>query len=217
MTDTLLPGVIIAGGQSRRLAGPGQAGAPFHKGNLLLGDKSLLGRVVESIQPQVNDLLLNSNGGLHPTYNLTVVDDGPWQNHGPLAGLLQAMHYCKAHWPGCEWLLSVTADTPFLPGDLAERLMAAAVSENSDLAIASSNDNQHYLTGVWSLSLAPALENYLREGSRSVRGFISQQKVGRRKTARVIFSSRPDDPFFNINTEEDLALARQRMQEKNED
>jgi len=107
--------VILAGGQARRMGG-------VDKGRLMLGDQSLIQRVVDRITPQVDSVVLNANGDLSrfDDLGLPVVADSVAEFPGPLAGVLAGMDWAAEH--GHEWLISVAADTPSFPLDLAQRL-----------------------------------------------------------------------------------------------
>ncbi|MEP3561607.1 MAG: molybdenum cofactor guanylyltransferase, partial [Marinobacter sp.] len=107
--------VILAGGQASRMGGG-------DKGRLMLGDRSLIDRVIERITPQVDAVVLNANGDLSrfDDLNLPVVADSIEDFPGPLAGVLAGMDWAAEQ--GYDWLISVAADTPSFPRDLVQRL-----------------------------------------------------------------------------------------------
>ena len=100
--------VILAGGQANRMGGG-------DKGRLMLGDQSLIQRVIERITPQVDAVVLNANGDLSrfDDLNLPVVADSIEGFPGPLAGVLAGMDWA-AH-PGPDGPLRAAAAPPAAP------------------------------------------------------------------------------------------------------
>jgi len=193
-------GVILAGGLATRMGGG-------DKCLQQLGDKTLLDRVIERAKPQVNQLLLNANGDLSRFDHIALpkasdVVDG---YAGPLAGLLTGMTWAREHCPNAQWLLSIAADTPFFPEDLVSRLLAQAQQQNAQIAVAESGDKTHPVFGLWHLSLIDDLRTALVE--EDIRKIFRWMK--RHHWTAVHFPCIDDiDPFFNINSPEDLARAR---------
>ena len=128
-----------------------------------------------------------------------ILDDA--EIEGPLGGLAAALRYARG--AGCETVLSIPVDMPFLPGDLAERL--AGASADARAVIAASGGELHPVCGLWRGSSLDALPAYLATGRRSLRGFA--EAIG---VARVDWPIIPSDPFFNINSPDDLAVAEGR-------
>lgn len=183
-------GLVLCGGRSRRFGGMDKMLAP-------LGGRPLLGHVIERISPQVSRLALNVNGDPAPYrgFGLDIVPDTLPDRPGPLAGVLAGLV-----WAGGDALLTVPGDEPFVPLDLAARLAAASGA----IRFATSAGREHWLSALWSPVLAPDLESALvTEGLDRVRAFIQ-----RHAHAAVAFPAQERDPFFNINTAEDLAAAQ---------
>jgi molybdopterin-guanine dinucleotide biosynthesis protein A len=173
-----IAGIILAGGLSRRMGGGEKALMP-------LGGVTLLDHVVGRIRPQVEEIALNANGdpSRFHRFGLPVVADTVPGFAGPLAGLLAGLEWAAAN--GYARLVSVAADTPFFPADLASTFALLPVS------------------------LLERLRNSLvRDGNRRVAAFIDGCPH-----VDVDFSLTPlaeggsVDPFFNINTPQDLAEA----------
>jgi molybdopterin-guanine dinucleotide biosynthesis protein A len=192
-------GVILAGGLSRRMGG-------IDKAFLKLHGKPLIEHARDRLAPQVTACLISANGDVsrHEPFGLPVIADTVPGHAGPLAGILAAMVWSVRNRPEATHVLSVAADTPFFPENLREAL-AAEVTGNS-IAIASSAGKAHPVFGLWPVGLAGELEKWLRPGNRKVMDFISSHD-GR----TVEFPRRGDgtDPFFNINTPDELAHARE--------
>lgn len=195
-------GVVLAGGLSRRMGGS-------EKSRLQLAGKSLLERVLDRIRPQVDILLLNANGdpGRFADYQLPVIADVIPGYAGPLAGVLSGMEWVRDHHPQCRWLVSVAADTPFLPTDLVARLMNETRRAGALLACAASNGRTHPVCGLWPVSLADELRRaMIQDTMRKIGAWVAQYDG-----IAVEWDSRNGDPFLNINRPQDLAVAEHRL------
>jgi molybdopterin-guanine dinucleotide biosynthesis protein A len=191
-------GVLLAGGQSRRMGGGDKA-------LRLLGGISLLDRVIARLRPQVDALVLNANGdpSRFAGLDLPVVADSIADFVGPLAGVLAGLDWAAARHPDCAFVASVATDAPFLPRDLVARLTRGLEEAGADLACAASNGREHPVFGLWPVRLRDELRRaVVEEGVRKV-----DLWTGRYKLATVRFTVRPIDPFFNTNSPEDLAAA----------
>jgi molybdopterin-guanine dinucleotide biosynthesis protein A len=184
-------GVILAGGQARRMGGADKAFVP-------LAGRPLVAHVLDRLEPQVERLLISANGDLSrfASFGCAVLPDATPQ--GPLSGILAALSHAARL--GATHLVSSPVDTPFLPGDLVPRLLLAAETSPEGLAIAQTADGDHPATALWPVSLAPALADYLAEGGAKVTRFTDAHHA-----ARATF---PDaHAFLNLNTAEDIGLA----------
>lgn len=192
-----IAGAVLAGGTSARMGGG-------DKCLLDLGGRSILGHVLERFAPQVEHVALNANGdpARFSTFGLPVIADG--DGSGPLAGILAAMRWAGDQ--GCTHVATVAGDTPFLPGDLVERLGQAA-AEPDTIALAESAGGLHPVAGLWPVALADALVQFLRDGVYKVRAF-----TGLRGSTTAHFDARDGiDPFFNVNTPADHDIARRAL------
>jgi molybdopterin-guanine dinucleotide biosynthesis protein A len=201
-------GIILAGGLARRLGG-------VDKGLIEIGGRPILARLVERLGPQCAALVLNVNGDASRVarFGLPVAADEIEGFAGPLAGVLAGMDYAAAHIPDARDVLSVPADTPFVPGDLAARLVEARTGAGARIAVAASAGRAHHAVALWPLSLAGDLRRALAKGERRVSGFIA-----RYENVEADWPIAPYDPFFNVNRPEDLieAEALARRQEKSQ-
>lgn len=199
MTD--IPGVILAGGQATRMGGG-------DKCLLDLGGQSLLEHVIGRIAPQVGALALNANGdpARFGGYGLPVLSDSVADFAGPLAGVLAALDWAAGF--GAQHVVSVAADTPFFPTDLVARLQGAAASAGTSVALAATADAKRGALrqptfGLWPVALRDDLRAALESGTRKI--VLWTDKHG---AATAVFDPTPHDPFFNINTAQDLDIAR---------
>jgi len=191
-------GVLLAGGQSRRMGGG-------DKTLCVLDGVSLLERVIARLQPQVDALVLNANGdpARFAEFALPVVADSIPDFAGPLAGVLAGLDWAAVHRPDCAFIASVATDAPFLPVDLVARLTAAHKAAEADLACAVSAGRAHPVFGLWPLRLREDLRRAIvDDGIRKV-----DEWTARHRLVTVPFADRPIDPFFNANRLEDLEAA----------
>jgi len=191
-------GVLLAGGQSRRMGGGDKCLHP-------LGDRTILEHVIDRIRPQVGPLILNANGDPNrfQSYGLPVVADVVDGFAGPLAGVLTGLRWAEINAPQCEWLLSVPTDAPFVPQNLATSLRQEISVQGAQLACATSRGRTHPVVALWPVALADALEQALvGEGIRKIDRWTARYRL-----VEVSFDDTGVDPFFNANRPEDLAIA----------
>jgi molybdopterin-guanine dinucleotide biosynthesis protein A len=191
-----IAGVLLAGGLSRRMGGG-------DKTLRLLGGRPVLAHVIHRIRPQVAALALNANSdpSRFSGFGLPVIADSIEGFAGPLAGVLAGLDWVAETLPACVWLLSAPTDAPFLPEDLAARLLDGTES-GFEIAVASSGGRSHPVAALWSIKLRVPLRRALQSGVRKVEDFTNDYRVG-----RVQFAAEPVDPFFNLNRPEDLEAA----------
>jgi molybdenum cofactor guanylyltransferase len=191
-------GLILAGGQSRRMGGG-------DKCLRALGGKPILARIIERARPQVQALVLNANGdpARFASFGLPVVADSVEGFVGPLGGSLAGLDWSAATLPHCRWVASFAGDAPFLPADLVARFRAAVEREGADLAVATSGGQAHPVFGLWRVDLREDLRRALVEEQI----YKVDRWTARYKLAAVEFPATPVDPFFNANRPEDLAEA----------
>ena len=187
-------GVILAGGEGRRMGGADKALLP-------LSGQPLLVHVLNRIQPQVEKLALSANGNparFRP-YGLPVLPDS--HPMGPLSGLLSALHWAAG--TGADVLVTVPVDAPFLPPDLVPRLLLASGWPDTGPmpAIARTNGKAQPVCGLWPTATAPALAAFLASGAKpKVMDFATSQGT--------TYADFPDDAAFqNLNSPADLAAA----------
>lgn len=193
-------GVILAGGQARRMGGG-------DKGLLVLGGKPILTHVIDRLSPQVAGLALNANGApaRFDAYRLPVLPDSIAGFPGPLAGVLAGLDWAAGE--GATHIVTAAADTPFFPADLVPQLMLAAETEGKPIALARTENGRHPTFGLWPVNLREDLRRALEDGVRKV-----VQWTDSHGTAMAEFPVHGFDPFFNVNTPDDLAEAQRLME-----
>jgi molybdenum cofactor guanylyltransferase len=185
-------GAIIAGGKSSRMGGQ-------EKAFLKLAGKSILDLVIGRFDQQVDQVIINANGDgrRFSDAGLEVVPDSLAKPTTPLAGLHAGLSFAK----DADFLVTVPSDAPFLPLDLVLRLVEGA--QDRGAAIAHSGGQDHYIIGAWKTGLLPELERAIHEKEMfRMKDWVSHVSAG-----IVTWPHLPYDPFFNLNTRDDLKLA----------
>ena len=193
-----VPAVILAGGKSSRMHGK-------NKALMKLGNKRLIEHVLSKLNTSTKNIALNINSDYRSfeAYNLPLLTDTIGGYLGPLAGVLSAMKWAEEI--GHSKVLTVAADTPFFPENLFSNF--EDYIEQYDIVMACTEDDngkveRHPTFCMWSIELRENLELSLREGLRKIVYWTDQFNVKNMK-----FKIEKFDPFFNINTKEDLRLA----------
>ncbi len=191
-------GLILAGGRGRRMGGIDK---PFAR----LGGRPLVEYVIERASRQVCRLVVSAAGDAarFDPFGLPVLADpaGIEAYAGPLAGILAGLDWAAAA-SGGGALAVFPADTPFLPADFVERGLAA-LRGGAEVALAASGGRLHPTVGVWGAGLGGRLRRLLVED-----GLRRADRVPEHfRAARIEYPAQPFDPFFNINTPQDLAEA----------
>lgn len=204
MVPSMKPaGLILAGGLSRRMGGGDKALLP-------LAGRPMLAHVIARMEGSVHPLAINANGdpARFAAFGLPVLPDTMAGQAGPLAGVLTGLEWCARLEPAPSCLLTVPADTPFLPADLVERLTAAARPGHP--VVAESLGRPHPVAALWPASIRDDLARFLSSPeNRSVMSFLRDHGF----TAAGFPCPDGRDPFANINTPEDLAKAGNRIAE----
>ncbi len=188
-------GVILAGGLARRMGGQDKA-------FLMLQGAPLLDRAIVRLGRQVDTLAINSNSdaALFERFALPLIPDLDDTRAGPLAGVLAGLSHAES--AGASHIVTVAVDTPFFPDDLISRLCAAAKGQGVPLACAATGERTHPVFGLWPVALRDNLAAALDNGERKVDRWTAQHGC-----AIATFEPDPFDPFFNVNTPDDLAEA----------
>lgn len=197
-------GLVLAGGLARRMGGGDKA-------LIRVGAATILDRVLERLGPSCAGLILNANGdpARFGRFGLPVVADDVAGFAGPLAGILAGLDWVARHHPAIEWVVSAPGDCPFLPRDLVGRLHAARLAAGTPLACAQSGDWRHPVAGLWRVALRDDLRRALvDEGLRKIEIW-----TGRHGAALARWPTEPVDPFFNVNTPDDVREAERLAQD----
>ena len=193
-----IAGIVLAGGQARRMGGGDKCLQP-------LAGKPLLAHVLARLGPQVSRLALNANGdpARFDEFGLAVVADNISDFQGPLAGIEAGLRWAAAY--NATWAVTVPGDTPFIPRDLVSRL--AETVQRAPMAVAASTEGVHPVVGLWPVGMAPALADALAEGKRKATDWVKAQGAAEVFFDAIEIGNAEIDPFFNINRPDDLGTA----------
>ncbi|CAN1538888.1 MobA Molybdopterin-guanine dinucleotide biosynthesis protein A [Rhabdaerophilaceae bacterium] len=188
--------VILAGGRASRMGGGDK---PLR----LLHGVPILSHVIARVARSGRKLVINANGDpfRFAGFGLPVIADAAQDYPGPLAGILAGLDWAALQGETGD-ILSVAGDCPFIPHDLAERLDQVRKASNQALACAGSGGWTHPVIGLWPINLREPMRAALDAGERKIDRFSA-----RFGCATADWPSEPYDPFFNVNTPDELIEA----------
>ncbi len=188
--------LVLAGGRGTRMGG---ADKPLRQ----LCGRPLLTHVLARLGPSASTTLLSVNDTpeRYLPFGAVLLADTIAGSHGPLAGVLSGLDWLADHDPGAD-LLVVPADTPFLPANLLARLRDARAASGAGVACAASRGRLHPAAGLWRATHAGPVRQALESGDRRLARVMRAAGLGVAE-----FDVLPVDPFFNVNTPEDLRRA----------
>ena len=188
-------GVVLAGGKSQRFG--------EDKSQVKLGDKILIDYILSEIIDEFNEVLVVSNNSINfrKSKKISLIQDFK-KDLGPLGGVLTAMKWVKDNNKDYQWISTFPVDTPFFKNQILKVFLKSINLNESKLFFIKSNNTRHNIFGLWSIDLMDKLEEDLNKGERKVEVWANSIGV---KNINMKFENK--DPFFNINTKEDLKKA----------
>jgi molybdopterin-guanine dinucleotide biosynthesis protein A len=188
-------GVVLAGGKSQRFG--------EDKSQVKLGDKILIDYILSEIIDEFNEVLVVSNNSINfrKSKKISLIQDFK-KDLGPLGGVLTAMKWVKDNNKDYQWISTFPVDTPFFENQILKDFLKNINQEEDKLFFIKSNNTRHNIFGIWSIDLIDKLEEDLARGERKVEFWANSVGV---KNIEMEFDNK--DPFFNINTKEDLKKA----------
>ena len=198
MSEHNILGAILAGGQSKRMG--------KDKLFLELNNKKLIEYTIDKVKKYLEQVIIitNQSNEFFNKNNLTTVKDCIDGQLGPLVGILTAMKWAKNQSNKYSWVATFPCDTPFFPDSIIKSFIAESEKKESLILSASSHGRKHNIFGLWSLTLYDKLENDLvNKKIRKVQEWTEKNKI-----KNLEFKFKDYDPFFNINTKEDLEFAK---------
>ena len=195
MNHSNILGVVLAGGKPQRFG--------EDKCQVKLGDKLLINYILSQIIDEFKEVLLISNNKIKYNHSnkISLVEDLK-KGLGPLRGILTAMKWIKKNNESYKWILTFPSDTPFFKKQHLNNFLEEIRGYEGQLFFINSNDTRHNIFGLWSIDLLESLEKDLDNGERKVEMWANKIGV---KSINMKFENK--DPFFNINTKEDLIKA----------
>jgi molybdenum cofactor guanylyltransferase len=188
-------GTVLAGGKSQRFG--------EDKSQVKLGDKLLIDYILSEISDEFREVLVVSNNSINfkKSEKISLVKDFK-KDLGPLGGVLTAMKWIKKNNKDYQWISTFPTDTPFFKNQILKNFFQSIKLDESKLFFIKSNNTRHNIFGLWSIDLMDRLEEDLDKGERKVELWANSIGV---KIINMQFEN--NDPFFNINTKEDLEKA----------
>ena len=206
MNDNNILAVVLAGGKSKRFG--------EDKNTVKLGSKTLLEHVLFKMTNKFEEIVIVSSHPLEikKTKNITIIPDC-LNDLGPLAGVLSSMKWIKKNKKLYEWIATFPSDTPFFDTSIIEEYKKKVKLKESNLFFVRSNEKRHNIFGLWSIDLLETLEDDLiKNNYRKVEEWAN--KIG----VKIIdIKTENYDPFFNINTKEDLKIAQNILKKNKND
>lgn len=190
-----ITGLILAGGQARRMGG-------HDKGLLPLQGQPLITHVIARLHPQVQRLYISANRNLshYQSFGFPVLTDSMPDFVGPLAGILSGLQQLNSDALATDYLLVVPCDTPCLPKNLAQHLWQARQAKQTRLSVAHDGQRWQPTFALLHHSLQTDLQDYLRSGERRLQAWLLSQNA-----AQADFSAQPE-AFINLNRPEDWEI-----------
>jgi len=198
MSEDNILGAILAGGQSKRMG--------KDKLFLELNNKKLIEHTIDKVKKYLKTVIIitNQDNEFFSKNNLTTVKDCVEGQLGPLVGILTAMKWAKENLNKCSWIATFPCDTPFFPESIIKSFIEESEKKESLILCASSHGRKHNIFGLWSLDLYDKLkDDLINKKIRKVQDWTEKSKI-----KNLEFKFKDYDPFFNINTEEDLEFAK---------
>ena len=190
-------GVVLAGGKSKRFG--------EDKSQVILDGKILINYILSEIVDIFNEILIVANSEIKflQSKKISKIEDFQ-KDLGPLGGVLSAMKWIKKNGKNYQWVSTFPSDTPFFKKELLQSFFEKIDFNESKLFFIKSNNTRHNIFGLWSIDLLSQLEeDLIKKGDRKVELWANSIGV---KNIEMQFEN--IDPFFNINTKEDLEIAK---------
>ena len=200
MDHNKILGVVLAGGKSKRFG--------EDKSQVKLHGKILIDYILSEIIDQFNEILVVTNNPIRFKDSSKILTTKDFEEGlGPLGGILTAMKWIKDQKKDYEWISTFPSDTPFFTNKELKIFYENIDIKKSKLFFIKNKETRHNIFGLWSLDLLKKLETDLQKGERKVEVWADTVGV---ETINIEYEKR--DPFFNINTKEDLEKAYKIME-----
>jgi molybdopterin-guanine dinucleotide biosynthesis protein A len=199
MDNNNILGTVLAGGKAQRFGDD--------KSQVKLGGKLLIDYILSEIKDEFKEILVVSNSQINfeKSEKILLIEDFK-KGLGPLGGVLSAMKWVKDNNKDYKWISTFPTDTPFFKRSILKKFLQNIKFEESKLFFIKSNNTRHNIFGLWSIDLMEKLEEDLERGERKVEIWANSIGV---KVINMEFIN--EDPFFNINTKEDLEKAKEEL------
>tara|TARA_Y100000739_G_C20517417_1_gene422446 strand:- start:470 stop:1078 length:609 start_codon:yes stop_codon:yes gene_type:complete len=192
-------GTVLAGGKSQRFG--------EDKSQVKLDGKLLIDFILSEIVDEFREILIVTNNQIafQKSKKISTIKDFK-KGQGPLGGVLSAMKWAKEKNSNYKWISTFPVDTPFFKKEILKKFLSEINIEESKLFFIKSNNTRHNIFGMWSIDLMKKLEEDLNKGHKKVETWANSIGV---KIINMEFMY--EDPFFNINTKDDLEIAKKKI------
>jgi molybdopterin-guanine dinucleotide biosynthesis protein A len=192
-------GTVLAGGKSQRFG--------EDKSQVKLDGKLLIDFILSEIVDEFKEILIVTNNEIafQKSKKISTIKDFK-KGQGPLGGVLSAMKWAKEKNSNYKWISTFPVDTPFFKKKILKKFLSEINIEESKLFFIKSNNTRHNIFGMWSIDLMKKLEEDLNKGHKKVETWANSIGV---KIINMEFMY--EDPFFNINTKDDLEIAKKKI------
>ena len=192
-------GTVLAGGKSQRFG--------EDKSQVKLDGKLLIDFILSEIVDEFKEILIVTNNQIafQKSKKISTIKDFK-KGQGPLGGVLTAMKWAKEKNSNYKWISTFPVDTPFFKKKILKKFLSEINIEESKLFFIKSNNTRHNIFGMWSIDLMKKLEEDLNKGHKKVETWANSIGV---KIINMEFMY--EDPFFNINTKDDLEIAKKKI------
>ena len=190
-------GVILAGGKSSRFGS--------NKSLSKLANNKLIEHVINKIESYFPKILIVSNDSNLKIENkkIKIIKDCIEGYLGPLAGVLSAMKYANSYKNKYKWIITFPCDTPFFNRIIIKKMFEKINLAEEKIYFIKEKKQRHNIFGMWSTSLEKTLEDDLNNNFRKVD--LWADKIGCSFIEKDVQNK---NEFLNINTKEDLELAK---------
>ena len=197
MDHNKILGVVLAGGKAQRFG--------EDKTQVKLDGKILINYILSEIIDQFNEILIVTNKEINfiKSNKISTTEDFE-KGLGPLGGILTAMKWIKNNKKDYKWISTFPSDTPFFTKNELKIFYDNIDIKKNKLFFMKNENTRHNIFGLWSIELADQLELDLQKGERKVE--VWADSIG---VKMINIQNKKKDPFFNINTKEDLENAHE--------
>ncbi len=195
MHTEAVTGVILAGGEARRMGGN-------DKGLVRVAGRPMIEYIIDALQPQVDRLLINANRNhdVYEKYGYGVIADELEGFNGPLAGMASCMRAAET-----GYIVTLPCDSPYVPPDMVARLYRQLVNDDADISVATDGNRLQPVYSLMKCSLLDSLLACLDSGERKIDRWYARHRM-----TEADFSDVPET-FINANTPEDIARIEDRF------
>ena len=195
MDHNKILGVVLAGGKSQRFG--------EDKSQVKLQGKILIDYILSEIIDQFEEILIVTNNEIKFKFSKKIsITKDLIEGVGPLGGILTAMKWIKKNNKNYKWISTFPSDTPFFTKNELQIFYKKIDIQKSKLFFIKNKKMRHNIFGLWSMDLMEKLDNDLKKGERKVEVWADTAGV---EIVNIEYEKK--DPFFNINTKEDLEKA----------